>query len=59
MDSFGNRFSRKFIGATVSNYYRIAQGSEIDLQRALGTIGPIAVSVDASRFQFYRRGNIS
>jgi cathepsin L len=51
-------FDPKNIGATLTGYVRIKKDNETDLQAAIATIGPIAVSIDASQssFQFYSSG---
>ncbi|XP_076450120.1 cathepsin L-like peptidase [Babylonia areolata] len=52
------RFSRANVGATDTGYVDIRRGSESDLQSAVATVGPIAVTIDASKrsFQLYRSG---
>jgi len=52
------RYNENNIGATISDARRIIQGSEEDLQNALGSIGPISVAIDAAHtsFQLYRDG---
>lgn len=45
-------------GVTVGGFVQIPKDSELKLQEALATAGPIAVSIDASKgsFQFYKSG---
>merc|ERR1711992_457853 len=52
------KFNATDIGATISNYTDIPRGSEMDLQKASATVGPISVGIDASRptFHFYKSG---
>merc|ERR1712058_202176 len=52
------RYNANHIGATISNARRIVQGSERDLQNALGSIGPVSVAIDAAHysFQLYHSG---
>ena len=48
----------KFVICLLKGYTRIEKHSESDLTTAIATVGPIAVSIDASQssFQFYSRG---
>merc|ERR1719290_328857 len=52
------KFNKDNIGATMSSYHDIPQNSEADLQKAVATIGPISVAIDASQptFHFYKEG---
>ncbi|CAF1620603.1 unnamed protein product [Adineta steineri] len=52
------QFSKIHIAATTTGYTRIKKHNETDLQAAIATIGPIAISIDASQssFQFYSSG---
>merc|ERR1712198_188016 len=52
------RYNENNIGAKISQAKKIVQGSEEDLQNALGSIGPISVAIDASHysFQLYHSG---
>merc|ERR1712037_636015 len=45
-------------GANLTSWVDIPHGSETDLQKAVGTVGPISVAIDASRptFHFYKKG---
>lgn len=45
-------------GATLTSWVDIAHDSEADLLKAVGTVGPISVGIDASRptFHFYKKG---
>ncbi len=47
-----------FVSYLFQGYTRIEKHSETDLQAAIATVGPIAVSIDASQgsFQFYSGG---
>jgi len=46
------------IGANLTSWVDIPHKSEADLQKAVGTVGPISVAIDASRptFHFYKKG---
>jgi len=52
------KYNKTNIGATISSYHDIPQNSEADLQKAVATIGPISVAIDASQptFHFYKEG---
>merc|ERR1712221_40976 len=52
------KFDANNVGATISGAKKIVQGSEEDLQNALGSIGPISVAIDAAHysFQLYHSG---
>merc|ERR1711973_327766 len=52
------RYNENNIGAKINQAKKIVQGSEEDLQNALGSIGPISVAIDASHysFQLYHSG---
>lgn len=52
------RFKPADVGATDSGYVDIASGDEDALMKAVATVGPISVAIDASHFSFqlYRHG---
>merc|ERR1712142_727518 len=52
------RFDENNIGATITGAKRIIQGSEEDLQKAIGEIGPVSVAIDAAHpsFQMHHSG---
>merc|ERR1712007_289486 len=45
-------------GANLTSWIDIPHKSEADLQKAVGSVGPISVAIDASRptFHFYKKG---
>merc|ERR1711962_1120289 len=45
-------------GANLPSWVDVVKGSEADLQKAVATVGPISVGIDASRptFHFYKKG---
>lgn len=51
-------FNPKAVGATDKGFVDIPQGDEAALQKALATVGPVSVAIDASHesFQFYSEG---
>lgn len=51
-------FNKKTIGATDKGFVDIPTGDEEALKKALATIGPVSIAIDASResFQFYQTG---
>ncbi|CAF5041157.1 unnamed protein product, partial [Rotaria sp. Silwood1] len=52
------RFQTKNVGANVTGYVDVKTGSEIDLQKAIATVGPIVVAGDGQHdsFRFYSSG---
>ncbi|NXG25573.1 CATL1 protein, partial [Grallaria varia] len=58
-DSSCCRYNPQDKAANCSGFRRVAQGSEVALQQAVATVGPVAVAVDASTFQFYKSGIFS
>ncbi|XP_069102457.1 cathepsin L-like [Argopecten irradians] len=52
------QFQKKKVGATLTGYGTIQKGSELALQKAVATIGPIAVAVDGANesFELYKSG---
>jgi len=52
------RYNAKNSGATDKGFVDIPQGNEIKLKKAVATMGPVSVAIDASRstFQLYSEG---
>jgi cathepsin L len=52
-------FNKSGVGATDMGFVNITQGSESDLMKAIASVGPISVAIDASHatFQHYAHGN--
>lgn len=51
-------FKKSDVGATVTGYVDVKHYSENHLQKAVATVGPVSVAVDAGHgsFQFYSSG---
>lgn len=51
-------FKRSTVGATDTGFVDIKEGSEKQLKKAVATVGPVSVAIDASHesFQFYSGG---
>lgn len=51
-------YNPKAVGATDKGFVDIPQGDEKALMKAIGTVGPVSVAIDASHesFQFYSEG---
>lgn len=52
------RFNKDTVGATDNGFVDIKSGSEDDLKKAVATMGPVSVAIDASSdgFMFYKDG---
>uniref|UniRef100_A0A023GMW4 Putative cysteine protease n=1 Tax=Amblyomma triste TaxID=251400 RepID=A0A023GMW4_AMBTT len=52
------RYKKEDVGATDTGFVDIKEGSEKDLQKAVATVGPVSVAIDASQpsFQLYSEG---
>lgn len=52
------RFSKKNVGATDKGFVDIPSGDEDALMKAIATVGPVSIAIDASHesFQFYSEG---
>ena len=52
------KFNKKDVGATDKGFVDIPTGDEDALKKALATVGPVSIAIDASHesFQFYSEG---
>ncbi|XP_045616611.1 digestive cysteine proteinase 1 [Procambarus clarkii] len=46
------RYNSNYVAATLNDYVDIPQGSELALQQATYSVGPISVAIDASNYSF-------
>jgi cathepsin L len=55
------KFNASNVGATIKSWTDVPTGSEADLQKAVATVGPVSVAIDASQytFQLYKSGGAS
>ncbi|CAG2106561.1 unnamed protein product [Medioppia subpectinata] len=57
-DNYKCLYDKRTVGATISGYVNITTGDELEMQRAVATVGPVTVGIDATTdgFRFYKSG---